>query len=113
MVYKCGSRKFSPMMLILLLILLMYSFSLVKRLKRQQNRQNGQNEPNTNLLRFAQILKYFASIFQIKEKVVLYIITPTYPRPEQLPELTRLSQTLMVRYFLLFFNYFQFGTFCS
>ena len=28
--------------------------------------------------------------------VGLYIITPTYPRPEQLPELTRLSQTLMV-----------------
>ena len=33
----------------------------------------------------------------LEDKVGLYIITPTYPRPEQLPELTRLSQTLMVR----------------
>ena len=37
------------------------------------------------------------------EQKTLYIITPTYPRPEQLSELTRLSQTLMVNvnaYFL-------------
>ena len=32
----------------------------------------------------------------LDDKIGLYIITPTYPRPEQLPELTRLSQTLMV-----------------
>ena len=31
------------------------------------------------------------------KKVPLYIITPTYPRPVQLPELTRLSTVLMVR----------------
>ena len=33
----------------------------------------------------------------IAKKVPLYIITPTYPRPVQLPELTRLSTVLMVR----------------
>ena len=32
----------------------------------------------------------------LEDTIGLYIITPTYPRPEQLPELTRLSQTLMV-----------------
>ena len=32
----------------------------------------------------------------LEKKNGLYIITPTYPRPEQLPDLTRLSQTLMV-----------------
>ena len=32
----------------------------------------------------------------LEKKIGLYIITPTYPRPEQLPDLTRLSQTLMV-----------------
>jgi hypothetical protein len=39
----------------------------------------------------------------LENKIGLYIITPTYPRPEQLPELTRLSQTLMViiTFFLL------------
>jgi hypothetical protein len=35
----------------------------------------------------------------IDDLVPLYIITPTYPRPEQLAELTRLSQTLMVTRF--------------
>ena len=33
----------------------------------------------------------------LDDLVPLYIITPTYPRPEQLAELTRMSQTLMVR----------------
>ena len=32
----------------------------------------------------------------LEKKIGLYIITPTYPRPEQLPDLTRLAQTLMV-----------------
>jgi len=30
-----------------------------------------------------------------KDLPTIYIITPTYKRPEQIPDLTRLSQTLM------------------
>ena len=41
-------------------------------------------------------LKFNNEPNNIEDTVGLYIITPTYPRPEQLPELTRLSQTLMV-----------------
>ena len=43
----------------------------------------------------------------LEEKIGLYIITPTYPRPEQLPELTRLSQTLMVCEFIDFTSKFE------
>ena len=42
-------------------------------------------------------------------KPPLYIITPTYPRPVQLAELTRLAYLLQVRYFwgIHFFLIFQ------
>ena len=44
----------------------------------------------------------------LEEEIGLYIITPTYPRPEQLPELTRLSQTLMVCEFIDFTSKYEF-----
>ena len=34
----------------------------------------------------------------LQNLVPLFIITPTYPRPLQLPELTRVSQSLKVRF---------------
>ena len=46
--------------------------------------------------------KFSSQDDNLENEIGLYIITPTYPRPEQLPELTRLSQTLMVRLFKLF-----------
>ena len=94
---KYFSRKFSPLTLLLLLLLLLYSFSISKRLKRQQNVPNKRFDKNWNFIEFWNFIK---SNIGLDEKVILYVITPTYPRPEQLPELTRLSQTLMVRFYL-------------
>ena len=88
-------RKVSPFMLILFSTLLLYSLTLIKRLKKQHLKQNYKTKQSIfpNFLR-----DFFPSYYE--DTVTLYIITPTYPRPEQLPELTRLSQTLMVSSFL-------------
>ena len=85
-------RKVSPFMLILFSTLLLYSLTLIKRLKKQHQKQNYKKQsvfPNF-------LWDFFPSYYE--DTVTLYIITPTYPRPEQLPELTRLSQTLMVSF---------------
>ena len=85
-------RKVSPFMLILFSTLLLYSLTLIKRLKKQHLKQNYKKQsvfPNF-------LWDFFPSYYE--DTVTLYIITPTYPRPEQLPELTRLSQTLMVSF---------------
>lgn len=86
-------RKVSPFMLILFSTLLLYSLTLIKRLKKQHLKQNYKTKQSIfpNFLR-----DFFPSYYE--DTVTLYIITPTYPRPEQLPELTRLSQTLMVSF---------------
>ena len=86
-------RKVSPFVLILFSTLLLYSLTLIKRLKKQHLKQNYKTKQSIfpNFLR-----DFFPSYYE--DTVTLYIITPTYPRPEQLPELTRLSQTLMVRF---------------
>ena len=85
-------RKVSPFMLILFSTLLLYSLTLIKRLKKQHLKQNYKKQSVfTNFL-----WDFFPSYYE--DTVTLYIITPTYPRPEQLPELTRLSQTLMVSF---------------
>ena len=83
----------SPFMLILLSTLLLYSLTLIKRLKKQKQNYGKKQSVFPNFLS-----DYFSSYYE--NTVTLYIITPTYPRPEQLPELTRLSQTLMVSSFL-------------
>lgn len=33
--------------------------------------------------------------FKTSDMKMIYFVTPTYPRPEQVPELTRLAHTLM------------------
>lgn len=81
----------SPFMLILLSTLLLYSLTLIKRLKKQKQNYGKKQSVFPNFLS-----DYFSSYYE--NTVTLYIITPTYPRPEQLPELTRLSQTLMVSF---------------
>ena len=101
MLAKCMSgRKLSPLMIILIITLIVYSISLLKRL---MNQQKSAVEIH-NSRRKRDILPDFSSFFgendeMLDENIGLYIITPTYPRPEQLPELTRLSQTLMVSEF--------------
>ena len=91
---------------LLLMALVLYSANILRRVRQQKNSTAA---PNTRKKRdvFQDIQTYFKNSDantndHLEEKIGLYIITPTYPRPEQLPELTRLSQTLMVCEFIDF-----------
>ena len=75
---------------ILILALTLYSLTLLKRVKQQQSLSRKKRSPEYQWVNNNDEAA-------LAETIGLYIITPTYPRPEQLPELTRLSQTLMVR----------------
>ena len=102
-------------MAILLTALVIYSFLLFKRIRNQQtitlsrrkkdtsaNTLQDYNHPPEDQLSSSMFFMFSAKFRSndnedyLEDQVGLYIITPTYPRPEQLPELTRLSQTLMV-----------------
>ena len=122
MLGKCASgRKVSPLMAILLTALVIYSFLLFKRIRHQQQQtitlSRRKKDTSSDTLqdtfqaqdhpRPISIFSMFSANLQsaddddeegyLEDEIGLYIITPTYPRPEQLPELTRLSQTLMVK----------------
>ena len=71
-------------------------FSDLSRRKKSLSNNIIEDIPS-NSLSFSNFMTKFSSYDNnLDDKIGLYIITPTYPRPEQLPELTRLSQTLMV-----------------
>ena len=98
---KCfNSRRFSPLMGILLIVLILYSVNILRRIRSQKNAQNYNIRRKRDLFQdtYNTLFDSETNENQLEEKIGLYIITPTYPRPEQLPELTRLSQTLMVLY---------------
>lgn len=95
MLNKCfNGRKFSPLTGLLLLALLFYSASLFKRIKEQREEPFKSRVKRSEM---SDLASFFNLESDLEDQIGLYIITPTYPRPEQLPELTRLSQTLMVR----------------
>ena len=76
--------------------LLHIKFSDLSRRKKSLSNNVIEDFPS-NSLSFSNFMTKFSSYDNnLDDKIGLYIITPTYPRPEQLPELTRLSQTLMV-----------------
>ena len=65
--------------------------------RRKKSTNNNILDDSSNT--FSNLINKFPLKFNeqnLEDTIGLYIITPTYPRPEQLPELTRLSQTLMV-----------------
>ena len=98
---KCfNGRRFSPLMGFLLIALVLYSANILRRIKLQKNLTAAISNSRRKRDVFQDFHNYFNSKDnndgELEEKIGLYIITPTYPRPEQLPELTRLSQTLMV-----------------
>ena len=84
---------------LLLIALVLYSVNILRRVKQQKSYSTESNSRRKRDV-FQDIQTYFQDTNEnddkLEEKIGLYIITPTYPRPEQLPELTRLSQTLMV-----------------
>ena len=86
-------RKISPLMAILLLSLTLYLLTLLKRIRHQQTISILSRKKRSLHL---EVPNLFQNNDQLEDNIGLYIITPTYPRPEQVPELTRLSQTLMV-----------------
>ena len=79
--------------------------NILRRVRQQKNSTAASNARKKRDV-FQDIQTYFKNSdannndHNLEEKIGLYIITPTYPRPEQLPELTRLSQTLMVCEFI-------------
>ena len=101
---KCfNGRRFSPLMGFLLIALVLYSANILRRIKLQKNLTTSTSNSRRKRDVFQDFHNYFSNSKdsnnddgELEEKIGLYIITPTYPRPEQLPELTRLSQTLMV-----------------
>ena len=111
MLAKCfNGRKISPLMGLLLMALVLYSVNILRRVRQQKNSTAASNTRKKRDV-FQDIQTYFHNSdannnHNLEEKIGLYIITPTYPRPEQLPELTRLSQTLMVCEFIDFTSKF-------
>merc|ERR1712062_86168 len=92
-----NSRRFSPLVGILLIVLILYSVNILRRIRIQKSAQNYNIRRKRDLFQdtYNTLFDSETNENQLEEKIGLYVITPTYPRPEQLPELTRLSQTLM------------------
>ena len=88
--------------------------NILRRVRQQKHSTAAASNARKKRDVFQDIQTYFKNSdannydHNLEEKIGLYIITPTYPRPEQLPELTRLSQTLMVCEFIDFTSKYEF-----